>query len=327
MTLGVGIKIDHDWIDGDSSRLESLLWRLRAVGCDVLEMYVPALNWLRGGRPVAGEAERARALISQHGFRLALHAPNDLSLVRSALHREVMDAVLDLARFLRAERVVYHSAQIALHDPYRSLAPLPDDARLNEMWEQETEHLRRYGLRAAEMGLALSVENRDPHLWEISALAMHQKPAWELARYHQGLRLDMLAAQMEAVNLPNVGLCLDVGHAYLAARYWPEPDYLQGIRACAPWVRHVHFHDNFGRIDDTASSLAERLVFGEADCHLPPGWGDIPLAQVLGILLAAGYVGDIVLELRPRYQDSIEEAFAATRRLLEKTIDAQERNR
>lgn len=326
MTRGIGIKIDHDWIDGDFSRFEGVLQELDAVGCDVLEIYVPALNWLRGGALVAEEAERARTILAQHDFRLTLHAPNDLSLIRSPLHREVMDAILHLARFLRARRVVYHSAQIALHDPHRFLSPLPDDAELRDMWEQETEWLRHYGRRAADLGLALSVENRDPHLWEVSALGMHHRPQWELARYHQGLRLDLLAAQMEAINLPNVGICLDVGHAYLAARYWPEPDYLQGVRACAPWVQHVHFHDNFGRIDDIATSLAERLIFGEADCHLPPGWGDIPLAKVLGILFEANYQGDIVLELRPRYRSSMEEAFASARRLLQQAITEQEGN-
>ncbi len=327
MTCGVGIKIDHDWIDGHLSRLEPLLRQLDATGCDVLEMYVPALNWVRGGQFIAEEADRARALLAPYGFRLTLHAPNDLSLIRSALHRTVMDAILDLARYLGAERIVYHSAQIALHGPHRFLSPLPDDAELGGMWREESEWLRRYGRRAADLGLALSVENRDPHMWEISALGIHERPAWELARYHQGLRLDLLAGQMEAIGLPNVGLCLDVGHAHLAAPFWPKPDYLDGIRDCAPWVRHVHLHDNFGRIDDISTSLAERLVFGETDCHLPPGWGTIPLRQVLAILQETGYRGDFVLELRPRYQDSIEEAFASTRRLLQQANFQQEENR
>lgn len=327
MTCGVGIKIDHDWIDGHLSRLEPLLRRLDTIGCDLLEMYVPALNWVRGGHLVAAEAERARAVLAPYGFRLALHAPNDLSLIRSALHRTVMDAVLDLARLLGAERIVYHSAQIALQDPHRFLAPLPDDAQLDDMWQQETGWLRQYGRRAADLGLALCVENRDPHLWEISALGMHQKPAWELPQYHQGIRLDLLTRQVEAIGLPNVGLCLDVGHAHLAAPFWPEPDYLQGIHDCAAWVQHVHFHDNFGRIDDISTSLAERLVFGEADCHLPPGWGTVPLGQALKILHEAGYRGDIVLELRPRYQDALEEAFANTRHLLNQANFRQEESR
>ena len=89
------------------------------------------------------------------------------------------------------------------------------------------------------------VENRDPHLWEFTALARHGKSASDLLTYHQGMRLDLLAQQVAAIGSPNVGICLDVGHAFLARPYWPNPDYLAAIRQAAPWIRHLHFRRQF----------------------------------------------------------------------------------
>lgn len=316
MIRSIGINADSERIDGDFAALRRWLRRFHEVGFDTVELSVAGLNCIRAGQFIPQEAARVQEALAPHNFRVTLHGPNDLNLIRNPMHSDVMAATLEAARALNAERIVVHSAQIALHDPYRSLVPPPSDEDLAAMWDRETEALIEYGRRAADMGLMLSVENRDPHLWEISALGMHGKPASELARYHQGLRLDLLARQMERINLPNVGICLDVGHAYLAAPYWPEPGYLTGIRSCAPWVNHLHFHDNYGCIDDLTESLSERLAFGEADSHVPPGWGRIPLKQVLNVLHAAGYDGHLVLEIRPRYADYLDEALSGTRALL-----------
>lgn len=316
MIHGIGINADHEYVNGQLSILNELLEKYKSAGFDSVEISVSGLNAIRGGAFIEAEATRIRRLLREHQLGVTLHSPNALSLIRNSRHIQVMEALLRLAEALGARCIVYHSAQIALKDPYRHLAPLPSDDELRAMWERETEALIAVGRRAADMGLILSVENRDPHLWEISALGMHGKPASELARYHQGMRLDLLARQMEMVNLPNVGICLDVGHAFLAAPYWPDADYLAAIRACAPWVNHVHFHDNFGCVDDVDESLGERLVFGEADNHLPPGWGKIPLDGVLAALRDAQYDGLLILELRPRYLPYLDEALAHTKRLL-----------
>jgi sugar phosphate isomerase/epimerase len=316
MIRSIGINADSERIDGDFAAFRHWLRKFHEIGFDTVELSVAGLNCIRAGQFIPHEAARVLEALAPYNFRITAHAPNDLNLIRSPMHGDVMAAVLEAARVFGAERVVYHSAQIALRDAYRSLAPLPSDDALAEMWERETEALIACGRRAADLGLTLSVENRDPHLWEISALGMHGLPPSELARYHQGLRLDLLARQMERINLPNVGLCLDVGHAFLAAPYWPQPDYLSAVQACAPWVNHLHFHDNYGRIDDLTESLSERLAFGEADSHVPPGWGRIPLKAVLNALCASGYDGHLVLEIRPRYSGYLDEALSATRALL-----------
>ena len=77
---------------------------------------------------------------------------------------------------------------------------------------------------------------------------------------------DMLAAIMEGVNDPRLGVCLDVGHANTTVSKTPPLDWIAPL---SPWLRHVHIHNNFG----------------EWDLHNPLGEGNIPMEQVLDALL------------------------------------------
>lgn len=317
MFKGIAINADESVIDGNQEALARLLERAVAVGFDGVELSIGCFNIIRGGRVIAQEVERARALLARYPLRYTLHGPCNLNLARNSdLAEQVLESCLQVAAELGAEVLVYHSGQIALHDAALGLAPLPDAQALAAQWQRETEALARFARRAGELGVLLAVENRDPHLWEVAALARCGRPASELVRYHQGMRLDLLSAQMEALSSPHVGMCLDVGHAFLAAPYWEEPDYLAAVRRAAPYVRHLHLHDNFGRLDDIAESMRERLVFGQADNHMPAGWGRIPLREVLAALAAAGYSGWVVNEVAPRYAAYYDEALANVRAIL-----------
>ncbi len=317
MFQGIAINSGERAIDGDPAALARTLDRAVAVGFDGVELGIDCCNAIRGGRLVPSEVQRTRALLARYPLRYTLHGPINLNLTREPeLAAAVMESCLQLAAGLGAEVLVYHSGQIALHDAWLGLAPLPDDEALAGLWQRETEALCRFARRAAALGVLLAVENRDPHLWEVAALARHGRPAADLVRYHQGMRLDLLSAQMAQVASPHVGLCLDVGHAFLAAPYWPDPDYLGAVRAAAPWVKHLHLHDNFGRLDDIAASMDERLVFGQADNHMPAGWGRIPLGEVLQALAGVGYRGWVLAEVAARYQPYHEEVLANARALL-----------
>ncbi len=316
MTLPVSCAIDTESSDGSTARLESVLEQGVALGFDGVEIGLDGLNAIRNGRVIPAEVTRGRAILSRYPLRVTVHGPNELNLSRhTARSVEILGSCLEAAAGLGAEVFVYHSGQIALHDAASGLKPPPGESELRDMWSRETEALTPMARRAGELGLVLVVENRDPHLWEIAALERWGLSGQALIRYHQGMRLDLIAAQVAAIGSPHLGVCLDVGHAFLAAPYWPDPDYLAGVRAAGPWIRHVHLHDNYGRLDDVSVSLADRLIFGEADCHLPPGWGSIPLREVVAILVSAGYTGWLTLEMRARYAVHFAEALASARAL------------
>jgi len=115
------------------------------------------------------------------------------------------------------------------------------------------------------------------------------------------------------VNHPNLGLTLDVGHLFLAA-HQVGFDYLQAIRQAAPYVRHLHASDNWGRLGGPIDSLNHRVPFGEGDVHLPPGWGAIPHAKALKQL--PDYEGFLILEIRPRFYEHLAEALDTTRQIV-----------
>lgn len=316
MIRGIGINCDEGAVDGPLDRLEGQLEQVHAAGFDAYELSLAAVNVVRRGSIDEDSLAHLAAAVARHPLRYTVHGPLSLRLSeQTGFHEQVFASCLEATSRIGADVLVYHSAQLALRPADQDTEPLPDAAELAASWEHETAALRRMARRAEQLGVIIGVENRDPHLWEVAALARHGLGSQDLIAYHQGMRVDLIAAQVRAVGSPNVGICLDVGHAFLAAPYW-EKDYLSQIREIAADVKHVHWHDNFGRLDDRCESLAERLVFGEADNHLPPGWGAIPLADVLSALMQAGYGGWLTVELRSRYMHRMPEVARGVRQMI-----------
>lgn len=85
---------------------------------------------------------------------------------------------------------------------------------------------------------------------------------------------------LERVDAPNVGMCLDSGHAHLAGK-----NVAQEVRTAGAWLRDTHFHDNFGRIGDEY-----------ADLHIPPGLGTIDWRDVCRALDDVRFGGPVVFE-------------------------------
>jgi sugar phosphate isomerase/epimerase len=58
----------------------------------------------------------------------------------------------------------------------------------------------------------------------------------------------------------------------------------------------------------------ERWAYGEADIHLPPGWGSIPYAEVFKRL--PHYSGDLILEIKVGFADFLSESLHTMQRLV-----------
>ena len=84
-----------------------------------------------------------------------------------------------------------------------------------------------------------------------------------------------LVRLLEEADLPGVGVCLDVGHAFL------HGDVLDAIEALSGHVVTTHVHDNHGRHDE----------------HLVPFDGGIDWSAALIALQKVGYDGTMVMEL------------------------------
>ena len=88
---------------------------------------------------------------------------------------------------------------------------------------------------------------------------------------------DTLVSIAAGVDDPRLGLCLDVGHANTCVSETPPMDWLAPM---APWLRHVHLHNNQG----------------DTDLHAPLGEGNIPMRQIIDTVLQAAPEATFTIE-------------------------------
>ena len=156
---------------------------------------------------------------------------------------------------------------------------------------------------AEELGVAIAVENYYP-----------EQPILRGAVYDYSVWPSQLAEQIYEVDHPAVGICLDVGHAALAARVFGF-DYIEGCATLAPLVRHVHLHDNLQRTNLTGEpAVSEHTVYGLGDLHLPPGRGNIPLRDLFQ-RVSFPENPSYCVELSPELFSLVPQALQATREL------------
>jgi len=89
-----------------------------------------------------------------------------------------------------------------------------------------------------------------------------------------------------------LGMNFDIGHANLWKKYtkyseaegrmveYSNEDIKKWAQEVAPYIKHVHLTDNFG----------------DVDAHLPVGWGNAPITEVVNDLKKAGWKGRAILE-------------------------------
>ena len=313
---GLGINIADDYVDGRRQRLIDRLSLAQRAGYSLAELGITGLNVIFNGDLIPQRVEAIRQAIAPFDLRYSVHAPGRTNLAFGSdpmLEYRVLEACLRFAGAIGARALVYHSGLQALDAARSGMGSLPKADELARGAEREVAALQKLAPLAADLGVIIGMENGDPHLWEYAVLRRAGKRSEDLAKYHARLRTSALAAQAEAVNHSHVGITLDLAHLHLAAHALGE-DYLDAISAAAPWVRHVHINDNFGLLDRGFDAERDRLPYGEADLHLPPGWGAIPFAEAFDRL--GDFAGDIVLEIKDRYQDHLGEALENTRRML-----------
>ena len=88
----------------------------------------------------------------------------------------------------------------------------------------------------------------------------------------------MLLDIVRQTDSPRLRLCLDLGHANTAASKCPPEQWL---RACAPYLSHVHLHNNDG----------------VRDLHAPLNQGAMDIAGLLTELSALCPCATVTLEL------------------------------
>lgn len=301
----VGINLPRPYLE-DLSSLADDLEALKTSGPDFAELWPHHLGLILGGSLDAHRLQQVCEMLLKTNLAYTVHAPLEVNLMDLTAHdvqRDVLKASIWFANCIEADMVVCHAGQrLGVRDARYSL---------REQLAAERSALREAGDLAGELGVTIAVENYYPALPIVRGVV-----------YDYSVWPSELAEQISAVDHPAVGLCLDVGHAALAAGVFGF-DYFEECAAVAPLVRHIHLHDNLMRTNVTGEPpVSEHPIYGLGDLHLPPGRGAIPLKEMFR---RVDYSEDpaCCVELSPELYDLAPEALRSARELTEPVIVAR----
>lgn len=297
----VGISLPDNEFGGYRKLRERLRSLKEEAGAEFVELAPQRLDVLLGNRLDGGRLEEIKGVLSGiEGLSYTVHPPLRLNLMdlgSQRMQRDILEAGVRFAAEIGAGVAVCHAGRrISKRDaPYG----------LKEQLTAEREALREAGELASEVGVTIAVENWCPESTIIGGEA-----------YTYSLWPSELAEQVGEVDHPAVGICLDVGHAFVASGFCGF-DFISECAAAAPLVSHIHLHDNFGRPDIGGEpDISERYAYGLGDLHLPPGRGEIPLEKLFGEVVFPREPTCCV-ELVPGSQDSVcGQALESARRVV-----------
>lgn len=270
---------------------------IEALGVDSIEIPIFDLDLIVGGKIRRPQMDALKRAAAGRGVSYSVHGPLAINFMdepyRLPRHFEVLQASLDITAELGAEHYVIHSG----------LARTQQAGGVESRLDQQREWLGRAGDLARQRGIVLCVET--------------------LFGDHDGSTLATaparLATELAAIGHPNVMATIDFSHSWIKLDYdGRKRDYVAEIAQLAPYARHLHIQDSFGRQDDVwMFTEGERLAYGHGDLHLPVGWGDIPWDALLdACTFPAGVLFNIELNLR--YWHAAQECVDATKAMAER---------
>ena len=275
-------------VSGFATKLDAM----ESLGLDTVELPFYSLDLLVGSRRDPVRCRRFLEACKDRPFGFTAHLPLSINFFAeekdAAWHFDVFRASLDLAAEAGAENAVIHTGIMRAEQAKNSAAAC---ARQREM-------LARAAPEAEARNCFICVEN------------LFGTDIYQTASAGQ------LAVEIEAVGHPYVRATLDVSHAFLHCAQ-NNLEFPTQIARLAPYARHVHMHDSFGKPDNGMYfyNSSETVAFGAGDLHLCVGKGSIPWNEFLNV---CNFPRDTIfnIELNDRYfDDEAEECVAATRAL------------
>jgi sugar phosphate isomerase/epimerase len=291
-----GIGISAHKRANDLSDFAAELDMVEALGVEAIELPTYDMDIVIGGRIRRPQLEALKRACSGRSVAYSAHGPLAINLMdepwRLGRHFDVLLASMEVAAEVGAVNYVVHSG----------LMPVQQGDGIEAAYERQRAMLSKAGDVARDMGLILCVETM---FGGFDGRVHASTPA-------------RLARELQLIGHESVVATIDFSHSYLMLDHaGRRADFLDEIVALAPFGRHLHVHDSFGRQDDIwMYTDGERLAYGHGDLHLPVGWGDIPW----GDLISRCEFPDGVLfniELEHRYWYAAAECIAATRTLAE----------
>jgi len=290
----VGCQVDESRVDGDPEKMRRDLERFVEIGLQAAEISVEGVDAIRNGKPDQHRFSQCREILDSFELLYSVHAPIPLNLMDddAALHMEVLRACLLFCEEIGAHALVYHPGRFLAEDVFAVKRGSLTDGKKRKMMHNEAESLRE--VADEYRNVTICMETARPYL--------------KYSPYCYAERPDRLFEQAHQIDRKNVRLTLDVGHLYMASKFYGF-DPVAAVRDMRGMIAHTHVHDNFGRSVFPQEKLQTQLVpFGRGDMHMPVGWGCAPIKDMLAEY-ADNYHGMYMMELRSRYIMHAEESF------------------
>jgi sugar phosphate isomerase/epimerase len=221
-------------------------------------------------------------------------------------HVDVLRSSLEFASHINASALVYHPGRY-----------VPEELFFFGQALKQPEDKKKY-LRDMEASAIRLVSEDFPN---VLICMENARPYLFHSPYCYAEFLESLKEQVVKIDRPNVRMTIDFGHLYLAAGFYDfEP--IQSIRGASALIAHAHIHDNFGIPTYYNETEPSRLIpFGKGDCHMPIGWGKIPVHNFLSAFVV-GYEGALLLETGRRYLEHAAESRARLQLMCDSIISA-----
>lgn len=231
-----------------------------SVICDIKNAYYTLP--LEEARRLA-EAERAAA--EAEGIRIhQVHGPwptDDTSAEKRAAKLPIMERAVRLTRSFGAKYLIIH----------------PD---MPFGWDDEPDPSFSYGTNLALFRAILPVAEEEGVILCIENMPM---------KAHEISRTKRMYEFVCEIGHPNLGMCLDTGHANVFG-----DDCGEAVRLIAPVLKTLHVHDNMG----------------DRDSHLPPFDGTIHWESFTAALREIGFDGVLSIEAMLRIHERSAEGYA-----------------
>jgi len=308
--LKIGVKIDEVRIDGDLKRLRSDLEEYQRLSLYYTELPVHGLDAIKHGRLDIKRVKDIKEILKSFEFTYSVHAPNPLNLMEREnpnLHISVLRSTLEFASEIGSKVVVIHPGRYIPEENFAVNGKC-------DLSEGQKTRLLDFEATAIHMiseefpQILICMENARPYLFH--------------SPYCYAERIDSLKEQVLKINRPNVRINLDIGHLYLAAKFY-KYDPVEAVISIRDLIAHTHMHDNFGNaVYYHEKQQTHQIPFGKGDSHMPVGWGEIPFKPILSTF-ATSYDGMFMMELRSRYFHHIKESSENLQRILSEIATEQ----
>ncbi|MGA8572399.1 MAG: sugar phosphate isomerase/epimerase family protein [Desulfobaccales bacterium] len=286
--LKIGTKIDEVRIDGNLQRLRQDLEYFSQAGLAAAELPVHGLDAIKNGRLDKAQLKRIKETVRNFSGAFSVHAPNPLNLMDCAcreLHLKVFRASLEFTAEVGAEILVYHPGRYIPEVTF----PICGKNDLSN-WDKQN-------LLAVEAEMIQDLADEYP---EVTICLENARPYLFHSPYCYAERLEPLQEQVAIIDRDNVKINLDLGHLFLSARFYGF-DPVGAAAQVKDFIAHSHVHDNFGNaVYHHEKQQTHQIPFGKGDAHMPVGWGEIPILEILSTFLDS-YTGMLMMELRDRY--------------------------